>query len=377
MTGRERLLAALRGDPVDRPPLWLREGFDFADPLPDAADFTLGWRREPDYVELFEFAREHCDTFGNWSPGAHFNRLLHVPPSRMSGTTEQPDADTLRTTTVIDTPKGPLTRVSEQRRGVRTAWVVKEPVETLEDLDKLRGVPFEVEPVNYESYETNRRALGDRGLMCFWVASPWVAFAAGMSFQTALLWSVTERNMVHEILEENTRRALACLEAVFSRDLDTVVVIGGSEQCTPPMMSPDAYAEFVTPYDGRLVAFLKERGCLVQCHCHGKVRRALPEMIKMGHDATDPVEPPPAGDVTMAESREIVGDRMTLLGDFEFDELETATPEHIRRRVREILDTGRRRLILAASAGPISKMTPTLIANYRAWIEEALSYGRA
>ena len=110
-------------------------------------------------------------------------------------------------------------------------------------------------------------------------------------------------------------------------------------------------------------------------HCHGKVSHALGCMMAMGVDATDPVEPPSAGDVTYAQARDIAGDRLTLMGNLEFDELEHASPEIIRRRVREVLSHGNRRLILAASAGPLSAMTPRLADNYRAWIDTALEFG--
>ena len=60
------------------------------------------------------------------------------------------------------------------------------------------------------------------------------------------------------------------------------------------------------------------------------------------------------------------------MGNLEWDELAFAEPEQIRARVREILALGDCRLILAASAGPISAITPHIAENYRAWIDTAL-----
>lgn len=107
-------------------------------------------------------------------------------------------------------------------------------------------------------------------------------------------------------------------------------------------------------------------------HCHGKVRHALGSMKEMGVDSTDPVEPPDAGDVTYGEAREIAGDKLTLVGNLEFDELEYSTPQQIRERIEEIARHGSRRLILGASAGPISKVTPQLVKNYKAWVDAAV-----
>jgi len=198
-------------------------------------------------------------------------------------------------------------------------------------------------------------------------------FSNCLSFEQALIWSATEPALIHEVLNEITERALGCLDAVLVRPLDTIANIGGCEQCTPPMMSPDAFAEFVTPYDGRLVSRLRQAGIPTNCHCHGRVRTALPEIVGMGFASTDPVEPPVGGgDLTIAEARALVGDQLTLCGNLQFDELGHASPQQIRSRVREILATGTKRLVLSASAGPISRITPRMAANYRAWIEEAL-----
>lgn len=373
MTGRERMWNAITGGPVDRPPIWLREGFDFHQPPANADHFALGWQADPVYRELWEFAREVCDQRIGWSPGGHFNRWLGIAPRHIHSTSHQITPDLREVHTTIHTPGGPLTAVSRQHRGESTVWHIKYPVESLADLQNLRSLPFEVAPVNLAGYERTLEAVGDTGVLCLGLSSPWVAFSTCMSFEQALIWSATESVLVHDVLNEITERALACLEAVLVRPLDTIANIGGCEQCTPPMMAPDAFAEYVTPYDGRLAARLNQAGIPVNCHCHGRVRAALPELVRMGCAATDPVEPPfGGGDLTMAEARALVGDRLTLCGNLQFDELEHSPPERVRERVREILATGTRRLVLAASAGPISRITPRMAANYRAWIEEAL-----
>jgi uroporphyrinogen-III decarboxylase len=207
-------------------------------------------------------------------------------------------------------------------------------------------------------------------------SSPIVIISGCLPFERFLELTVTENAFYHELLTEITRRTLRLIDAVFAHsDIDTTVNFGGSEQCTPPMMSPHAFDEFVVPYDGQLVRRLKEHGVLVHYHVHGKIRHALKCLVDMSVDSTDPVEPPPAGDVTYAEAREIVGDDLTLVGNLEWDELAYGEPEQTRQRVREILALGNRRLILGSSAGPISRITPRIAANYRAWVEAALRYG--
>jgi uroporphyrinogen-III decarboxylase len=250
-------------------------------------------------------------------------------------------------------------------------------VENRDDLEKLRSVPFEVGEVSYHTFDEEARRLGDGGVMCLSLSSPWVVFSSCMPFELALEWSVAESTLVHECLQEITRRILACLEVVFQRPLaDIVANIGGSEQCTPPMMGPDAYQRFVTPYETPIASFLAAHSVPLNCHCHGMIRDAIPEMILAGMAATDPVEPPPMGNVTIAEARALAGDRLTLCGNLEWQELVESPPGVIRRRVREIMETGSRRLVMAASAGPVTAMGPATIRNYREWIDAVLEFGQ-
>ena len=373
MTLRERFRAALLGEPVDRPAIWLREGLDFLNGPAEADHPSLGWQAEPHYRELWAFANEHCVQQAPWGPGGHFNRCLAIPPSYIQRERKpQPDGSVI-VESWVDTPKGRVRAVDRRDPGLNTSWNIEPFAKDRRDLEKLLSVPFEIEPMNHESYRRAEERAGDRALPWTSVSSPCVVISGCMHLQGFLVLLATEKSFVHELLAEITQRWIALIHAMF-RDgpVQTMVTMGGSEQITPPMIRPDAYDEYVVPYDGQIVKVLKEYVTGVSCHCHGKVRHALNAMLHMGMDSTDPVEPPPAGDVTIAEAREIVGDRMTLVGNFEFDELEAAEPDHIRRRVGEILAVGPERLVLAASAGPISRVTERLAANYRAWIEAVL-----
>jgi uroporphyrinogen-III decarboxylase len=380
MTGRQRMLAAHRGDPVDRAPIWLREGFPIGEPYPAVGDFTDGWMHDPVYRALFAEVEPHADAINGWGLGGWGNRFLMVTPDRIHTVDTQVSPDLIRTEGVIETPRGDLTFVNERYRNDATTWYLKPVAETVDDLAKLIEAPFSVRPSDLapalRAYERVRAETGERGVVRTGFSSPIVCISHCMHFDAFLEMTITQRSFFHELLQELTRRALAIMDALCAgRELDTVVNIGGSEQCTPPMMAPRAFDEFVVPYDGPMVARLKEYGLLTSCHCHGKIKHALHCIRDIGFDATDPVEPPPAGDLTYAEARAIVDGRVTLIGNIEWDRLCFAQPEEIRRQVREILALGNRRLILSTSAGPISGITPQVAANYRALVESALEYG--
>ena len=379
MTSRERLFAAMRGEPVDRVPIWMREGFPVERPLPDADDFTRGWMAEPLYQELYDYIEPHMDRTFGWGGGG-FNRTIMIP-SKYSSTEEIARTDDcVRNRTTISTPRGELTSVRDQRRGMATGWSLEYPVKTKEDLAALAEVPFEVNEdaarSAYESYLDAEERAGERGAPWAFISSPIVCISGAMKFELFLELSLTERDWFHDLLEEITRRNLAILETIFSHGrIDSVWTLGGSEQCTPPMMSPQSYDEYVVPYDGQIIEFLHNQGCPVNIHCHGKVAHALKGMMEENADGSDPVEPPPAGNTTYGEARKIVGDELTLLGNMEFDMLEHGKPGDVREHVRDQLSDGKNRLIMTTSAGPISSVNQQLVENYKAWIDAALEFG--
>jgi hypothetical protein len=394
MTGKQRLLAAIRGEPVDRPPIWLREGFNIggdpmAEPMEDVLgggvepQFLLGWKEDSLYRELYAYVEPFADVMRSWSLNGYLNRFLVVPPKYIHRETTKIDQNTYRVEGRVDTPSGPLTFRDEIKRGINTYWNIEHLVESAADLRKLAALPFEFDPGSIDEHlqEFSKRhaALGERGILRIEYPSPIVAISATMSLENFLAMSALEKDFFHELLEEITRRLLLITDAVFGvsgvgKPLETAVNFGGSEQCTPPMMAPQAFDEFVVPYDGRIIRRLKEYGIPVLMHCHGKVRYALKRMIEIGVDASDPVEPPPAGDLGYSEARKITEGRLTLVGNLEFDELENMDAQYIRRRVREILSLGKERLILGSSAGPISAVTPKLVENYKAWIDAYRDY---
>ncbi len=378
MTSAARLLAAYRGEPVDRVPVWLREGFPLSGELPAADDFARGWQADPLYRELYEYVAPRVDWIAHWAVNGT-NRWLMIPASAIESETVETSADRRQVRSTVHTPRGDLFAAREYRRGTDTGWRVKNVVESREELATLAEVPFEIDETAVEESKRNCRRLaertGGRALPMTFLSSPMVCVSGCMPLELFLELSFTDPDWIVELCEEVLRRQMAIFERVFSPDMQTLAVVGGSEQCTPPMMAPHSYDRFVVPFETKLIEFLHGMNIPVQIHCHGKVRHALSCMLKEGADATDPVEPPPAGDVTYVEAREIVGDRMTLVGNLEWDRLESAEPTEIREHIRQVLSLGHRRLILAASAGPMSEITPRLAANYRAWVDAAEEFG--
>ncbi|MBT4501451.1 MAG: hypothetical protein HOC74_27230, partial [Gemmatimonadetes bacterium] len=72
-----------------------------------------------------------------------------------------------------------------------------------------------------------------------------------------------------------------------------------------------------------------------------------------------------------------VGDRITLIGNVQYDEFRSATTEQMAASVTDLLEECRdRRFILSPTAGPFDPDPPeSIIRNYRVFLETAWEYG--
>jgi hypothetical protein len=374
MTGRERIKAALTGREVDRPPLNLGSSFCLHTRLPDDV-FLWGWTRERRFLELREYARPWCDSYCGFEPPL-FNRYMMVSANRIRTRVVQASADKRIIKGTIRLPRADVLYQDHQTAGFATDWHMITPGDDRKTLDSMIDAPFEIceDAVDktIELFNALDSDLGDNGYPQIFLPSPAVAISHCMHLETFLELCFVEPKTVYDYCKEITRRISLCIEALFSRQkLDCAVVFGGSEQFTPPMMRPQSFDDFVVPYEGALVQQLKKHGTPLDCHCHGRVAYAIRRIVEMGYDATNPVEPPPQGDLSIREARQAVGDALTLIGNIEFVEIERGEPEAIRKRVREIIATGRKRLILTEASLQLRQaVTERMDRNYRAWIDE-------
>lgn len=380
MTGKERMRAAHLGHAVDRAPIWLREGFEMDGRTADPDDFLNGWRADPVYRDTCEYVAPHIDLIRGWGVG-HMNRFLMIPPGSYVWGERVVRGDDMFSEGAIRTPRGDLLFRVHWKQNSNNGWMDRHPVQSLDDLKKVAEIPWTldratIETAFAENYPAACRELGERGVLRFNFSSPIVIISGLMDLQLFLELSYVHRDTMHELLKDITRRLMDVAHVVFDgREVDTTVNFGGCEQVTPPMMAPRDFDELVVPYDGQIIDYLKSRGIPVNMHCHGKIRYALRCMREMGVDSTDPVEPPPAGDVTFCEAQEIADGRVTLIGNLEWNEFRYLDPTGIRDRVHEIFSNGNRRIILAASAGPNTSITQHEADNIKAFVDAGLEFG--
>jgi hypothetical protein len=360
MTPRERFLAALRGEPVDRVPLHLIGFRHIA--RSDVEELQDPRRKE---IARRVYDHTHCVL----RAGPHVNRLL-VTPERFIREVERkqtPDGEIV--TCRIETPKGELTWLTGRNNTSDTTWAVKYPVESRADIEKIRSVPWvrpEWTPPDMVGVPSD---FGKRGIVGANISSPFVCVAGMMPYQMFLELCATDLDLVKQLTDICRERVSDLLDMALKRGFAELVWMGGSEWLTPPMASPRLYAELVHPYEASLIEQIHAAAALCHLHCHGNVASTVESVIDRGADYFEPVEPPPDGDITMAAAKRIANGRITLGGNIESRIIEYGSVEDVETAVRAAFEGGKDRMVLQTTEGPIGRVTPKTLSNYHRMID--------
>ncbi len=373
MTGRDRILKTLKGERVDRVPIWLGRAF-----ANDGCfnDFTEQFKsRDKRFIELKSYYYGRCEIFRQYSL-PRCSRILVTPPEYIHLTEKNHSKDRIDMHFEINTPKGRLTYIDQERKNISTSWRLEYPVKNRRDIEKLLAIDFEVPSLVFDDYYELERELGDRGVIVIRVESPMVAVSSTMPFQDFLMYIATDFDMIKDLTEFAFIRIKQLLQQALEKGIGPIFRIMGCEQATPPMNSPEIYDELVYPYEKRLIEMIHKAGMYASVHCHGRVRALLPKLIEMEVDMLDPVEAPPSGDIDFLEAKRLVNGKMTLAGNIQFDDMERKSQSEIARQIKNLFADGRKdHVIINITSSPITSIGEKMFLNYKTLIEEGIRRG--
>ena len=125
-----------------------------------------------------------------------------------------------------------------------------------------------------------------------------------------------------------------------------------------------------------MVRMIRDHGGFARIHCHGRIRSVLPLFVEMGADGTDPIEPPPQGDVELGFVRRTYGKDLVLFGNLEVSDIENLEPPAFEKVVARSLGDGTRGtgrgFVLMPTACPYGrKISARTMANYETMVRLA------
>jgi hypothetical protein len=374
MTGKERMLAAYRGEWGDR--VAIAPEFWFYYPARLLGVDMLEFQREV----RFHLALKHAfETFGCEGWGAAYSSAPN-PHVTVTSTEKWINEDTLEVRRVTHTPAGDLTSTQRLSRE-EPSWIVERPVKDLvRDLPawELAALGGEPETMDIAALLRAREEVGDTYLLEPALGDPffdWFAGALEGGLESGIFAcmdpDLTPR--LERLQAAYTEHLIRKARILCARTPYESFFIGCSWSCNS-LIGPNLWRRWDKPVIRAVAEEVHRHGRLLHIHFHGKCMETVADLAEIGLDCVCPFERPPGGDVDgldgLKKVARLLDGRTTMNGNVHTVEtLIRGTPADVRREVGEVLEAfaGNPRVILG-TGDQVGRETPG--ENLHAMIEE-------
>lgn len=370
-------MATLRGEPVDRPAVNFYEvGGVGADPnSPDPFNIY----NDPSWKPLLDLAEKQTDLIRMVGP--QIKSSSDSGPSDNFSSESYMDNSSLYTRTRVEAAGRTLTTLSRRDPHVATVWTIEHLLKDTDDLKAYLSLPdggstCEVDVSNLLEAE---KEVSDKGIVMVDIADPICHAASLFSMQDYTVTAFTEPKLFHALLERIARGIYPVVEQVAKEFPGRLWRVVGPEYATEPYLPPRLFEEYVVRYTQPIVQSIKKYGGYPRIHCHGRIKSALPYFVQMGATGTDPIEPPPQGDVELDYVRREYGRDLALFGNIEASDIENMDPAEFEKVVAKTLRDGTagegKGFVLMPSSCPYGrKITAQTMANYETMVRLTTSF---
>jgi len=372
MNRRERLMAALRGEPVDRPPVSFYE-IDGSQDIAGRDPFNI--YSHPSWKPLIDLARAKTDRIvRRYVP---FKNAPADPLAELSRTESHIDGHGNRlTTNTIRAGKRILTSRLRRDPDVNTIWTLEHLLKDTEDVKAWLDLP---EPVLGGEPDVDvildiEKQLGGDGIAMIDTGDPLCAAADLFEMGQFTIMAMTEPELFRRIMDRFARHYWFQTEAIARALPGRLWRICGPEYASEPYLPPRLFNEYVVAYDKPMVDSIQRNGGFARIHCHGRLKSVLDHIAATGCVGLDPIEPPPQGDVELIYVREHYGRQMTLFGNLEASDIENLETGRFQQKVMKAIREGTagegRGFVLMPSACPYGRVLSGLaMRNYEKIVE--------
>ncbi len=374
-------MATLRGEAVDRPAVNFYEIGGFLVDPEDGDPFNI--YNSPSWQPLLELAEQKTDIIRMCSPLRPRSHELQQRPAKSCRdeffqVTEFIESGSRHTKTTLKIAGRQMSSLTRRDPDTDTIWTLQHLLKDPADLKAYLQLPAEVfnEEINLQPLIDEEKNLGDRGIVMVDTEDPLCAAACLFSLADFAVIAMTEQKLFHKLLEKFASHIQPRTEKIAKDFPGRLWRIYGPEFATEPYLPPHLFEEYVVRYTGPMVRTIQDTGGFARIHSHGRVSAILDYIVQMGAAAIDPLEPPPQGDVELAEIRKNYGDKLVLFGNIEIADIENTPPIQFEQIVKKTLADGTdgpgRGFVLMPSACPCGReISPTTLANYQTMVRLA------
>jgi len=171
--------------------------------------------------------------------------------------------------------------------------------------------------------------------------------------QEALLMMSDQPDLTRKVLDKGTDASIEVGKAFARIGVDCLYI--GDSWASGSVISPRMYAEFCTPCYRRAADAARANGLLVYKHCCGNYNPLL-EAVQEDHlDGIEGMDP--TSGMSVARTREVIGDALCLIGGVSCLTLLRSTPEQVRREAEACIRDGGPRYVLGTACA-VPRFTP-------------------
>ena len=147
------------------------------------------------------------------------------------------------------------------------------------------------------------------------IFSPFTQFMELFGYQEALMYLIDEPERCEAILAAYARGAADLGAEQARRGVDAVLI--SSAFAGGGFISPRQYDRFVLPYEAEVVDHVHKANVPIYTHTCGDIGDRLERMADTGIDGIDTLDPPPLGSVDLADAKQRLGDRIFFKGNID------------------------------------------------------------
>ena len=372
MNRRERLMATLRGETVDRPGVSFYE-INGTEDTGNGDPYNI--YSDPSWHPLIELAREKTDRIV--MRGVAYASVSPDPVGELSEADVVEKDGSRFVTRRVDVAGRTLTERTRRDEDVNTTWTEEHLLKDVDDLRAFLQIPTPDPKGTVRSTESVTKMeeeLGNSGIVMIDTPDPLCLAAALFDMAEYTVIAMTGQKLFHELLERFASTLLPRTEAVAKALPGRLWRIYGPEYASPPYLPPNLFREYVCTYVRPMIESIQRYGGYARVHSHGNLRDILDAIVGMGTDGLDPIEPPPQGDVELSYVRKNYGKEMVLFGNLEATDIENLPTDSFAEKIKRALDEGTagegRGFVLLPSACPYGRQLSTLaMKNYEKIIE--------
>lgn len=371
MTRRQRLMATLRGEAVDRVPVSFYEINGFEDPT-NSGPFNI--YSHPSWRPLIELAKEKTDRIV--LKGVAFKDVLPDPVDNFATVKTYEQGKSRHTIKTVKIGNRTLTSRTRQDMDVNTVWTEVPLLKSIDDLKLFLQLPF---PRMAESPDIGpvlnvEKALGESGIVMLDTPDPLCLAAMMFDVSEYTIIASTEKKLFHQLLQKFADFLMPQIKMAAKLLPGRLWRIYGPEYASVPFLRPSLFREYVVRYDKPMVDVIKDYGGFPRIHSHGNLKDILDDIVFMGCMGLDPIEPPPQGDVSLEYVRKKYGKELVLFGNLEISDIENLPTGLFEKKVRQAIEQGTagegKGMVLMPSACPYGReLALHTMRNYEKIIE--------